>query len=144
MKRKADNRFLLASLVGALMVIMAFPALGAAGQPSNPEGWLDKLTGFVLVVKGVEKEGNFDPVLEQLGTMRTVFKKEWSQGDLQGTYAAMTRLMGMLHAREGGIRPEAAKAIWEFCYQVAPIALHYETPYPREIDFEHTDQSKRM
>ncbi|GMV50822.1 MAG: hypothetical protein AMXMBFR67_23650 [Nitrospira sp.] len=36
----------------------------------------------------------------------------------------MNRFMDMLETREGGIGAKAADAIWDYCYQVTPPALH--------------------
>lgn len=136
MKRIVSHRLLLVSLVGALLVVLMWPNGEANGQLSNPEGWIDKLTTFVVIEKVTEQEGNFDRYLAQIRVMRTVFKKEWTQGDLRGTYAAMNGLMDMLQARAGDIRPEAAQAIWDYCYQVTPIALHDAQRYPIVLEFK--------
>jgi hypothetical protein len=105
-------------------MVLTSPAAGATGRLSNPEGWIDKLPGFVLVTKGIETEGNFDPYLDQLAVVRSVFRTEWKRGELYDTYAGMNHFMDMLEARVGGIRVAAADAIWNWCYQVTPIALH--------------------
>jgi hypothetical protein len=119
-----NHKFLKAALVAGLMMILMSPTAGATGRLSDPEGWIDKLTGFVLVTKGIEKEGNFDPYLDQLTVVRSVFRTEWKRGELYDTYAGMNHFMDMLEAREGGIRVAAAEAIWNWCYQFTPIALH--------------------
>jgi len=117
-------KFLKAALVAGLMMILLSPSVEAKGRLSNPEGWIDKLAGFVLVTKGIETEGNFDPYLDQLTVVRNVFRMEWKGGELYDTYAEMNHFMDMLEARVGGIRVAAAEAIWNWCYQVTPIALH--------------------
>ena len=119
-----NHKFLKAAMVAGLMMILTSPAAGATGRLSDPEGWIDKLTGFVLVTKGIEKEGNFDPYLDQLTVVRSVFRTEWKRGELYATYAGMNHFMDMLEAGEGGIRVAAAEAIWNWCYQFTPIALH--------------------
>lgn len=48
----------------------------------------------------------------------------YENGNRERTYAAMNRFMDMLESREGGISAKAADAIWDYCYQVAPPALH--------------------
>ncbi len=48
----------------------------------------------------------------------------YDRGDWKGTYLAMNRFMDMLEAREGAISAKAADAIWDFCYEVTPPALH--------------------
>lgn len=119
-----NHRFLVAALVGALMLLLASPTVEANREGSDPEAWLDKLTGFVLIQKGIETEGNFDLYLEQLKVVRSVFKRELKQGDLRGTYVKMNTFMEMLEYRLGGIRAAAAAAIWDLCYEVTPVALH--------------------
>ncbi len=124
MKRTVSLRVLGAALLGGLLL-----SLVSVQAEANLERWVDKLHGFLLIQKGIEREGNFDLYIEQLAVMRAALSAEASQGELRATYAAMNRFMDMLEAREGGISPEAAKAIWNFCFQVAPIALHYEGRY---------------
>jgi hypothetical protein len=125
MKQSVSLRVLGAALLGGLLL-----SLVSVQAEANLERWIDKLHGYLLIQKGTEREGNFDLYIEQLGVMRGALRAEVSQrGELRATYAAMSRFMDMLKAREGNISPEAAKAIWNFCYQVAPIALHYDGPY---------------
>lgn len=144
MKQRVNHRFLPAFFAGGLTLFLMLPTVAVSAQLSNPEGWIDKLTAFVLFQKANEKEGAFDPYLVQIKTMQTVLREEWTQGELQRTYAAMNRLMDMLLTREGGIRPEAAKAIWDFCYQVTPVALHDGHRYPRTLDFGNPEKPKPM
>lgn len=128
MRLNVKHRLLLGSLVGGLTLILVSANVEANDQLSNPEGWIDQLTTFVMAQKASERVGNFDPYLARIRAMRTVLKEEWPKGDLHGTYAAMAHLMGMLENREGGIRVEVAEAIADYCYQVAPVALHYGAP----------------
>lgn len=144
MKRTMNHRFLPVFLAGGLTLFLMLPAVAVSAQLSNPEGWLDKLTAFVLFQKANEKEGAFEPYLVQIKTMQTALREEWTQGDLLRTYVEMNRLMDMLLAREGGIRPEAAKAIWEFCYQVTPVALHDGHRYPRTLELGNPEKPKKM
>lgn len=137
MTRTMKYKVFLATLSAALMLLLV-PLQAEAG----PDGWLDKLAGFVLIQKGIEQEGNFDSYIEQIAVMRSVFKKEWEQGDLRGTYAVMDRLMEMLQAREGGIRAEAAMAFWDYCYQVTPVALHNENRHPRALAFPVSEKPR--
>ncbi len=136
-----NHRFLVAALVGGLMLLLASPTVEANRGRSNPEGWLDKLTGFVLIQKGIETEGDFDLYLEQLEVVRTVFKRELKQGDLRGTYVKMNTFMDMLEYGIGGVRTRAAEAIWNFCWEVTPIGLHnverhhrgFRVTYPEKV-----------
>ncbi len=136
-----NHRFLVAALVGGLMLLLASPTVEANRGRSNPEGWLDKLTGFVLIQKGIENVGDFDLYIEQLEVVRTVFKGELKQGDLHGTYVKMNTFMDMLEYRIGGIRTRAAEAIWNFCWEVTPIGLHnverhhrgFRVTYPEKL-----------
>lgn len=88
------------------------------------EGWLDQLTGFVLVQEGIaragEESGSFDPYIGQVVLVRSLYDR----GDWRGSYRAMNRLMDMLEGRDGDISAKAADAIWNFCYEVTPPALH--------------------
>ncbi len=143
MKQKMRHRFWVGALLGGLLLSLV-SVQAEANRANNMEGWLDKLTGFVLIQKGTERQGNFDPYLDQISVMRSVFNKEWEQGDLRGTYAVMIRLMEMLQAREEGIRAEAAMAIWDYCYQVTPVALHDENRHPRALGFGSPEKKGRM
>ena len=124
MALRVNHRFLGAILVAGMMLILASTTVEADGKLSNPEGWIDKLVGFVMIQKGMETEGNFDLYLEELGAIRSVFRTELPDGELYRTYTAMNHFMDMLEAREGGIRTPAAEVIWNWCYQVTPLALH--------------------
>ena len=88
------------------------------------EGWLDQLTGFILVRQGTAQAkaeaGSFDPYIGQVVLVRSLYNRN----DWNGSYLAMNRLMDMLESREGGISVEAADAIWDYCYEVTPPALH--------------------
>ncbi len=119
-----NTRFLLAALLAGLFLILMSSRVEANRGRSNPEGWIDKLTGFVLIQRGIETEGDFDLYLKQLEAVRSVFRRELKQGDLWGTYTKINTFMDMLEARLGGIRAEPAEAIWNFCFEVTPVALH--------------------
>ena len=144
MKQLMNRRLLPAFLGGGLALFLMLPTVAVSAQLSNPEGWIDKLTAFVLFQKANEKEGAFDPYLGQVKVMQTALREEWAQGELRRTYVEMNRLMDMLLAREGGIRPEAAQAIWDFCYQVTPVALHNGHRYPRTLDLGNPEKPKPM
>lgn len=91
---------------------------------TGSEGWEQQLTGFVIVQEGVAsakgEAGSFDPYRSQVALVRSLYDR----GDWKGTYLAMNRFMDMLEAREGAISAQAADAIWDFCYEVTPPALH--------------------
>lgn len=86
------------------------------------EGWLDQLTGFILLQQGTPQAkaepGTFDPYIGQVALVRSLY----GRNDVGRSYLAMNRLMDMLEQRDGGISPEAADAIWDYCYQVTPSA----------------------
>ncbi|HSE57099.1 MAG TPA: hypothetical protein VLA99_00185 [Nitrospiraceae bacterium] len=88
------------------------------------EGWLDQLTGFILVQQGTAQAkaepGTFDPYIGQVALVRSLYDRN----EMDGSYLAMNRLMDMLENREGGISAGAADAIGDYCYQVTPPALH--------------------
>ncbi|WP_447974698.1 hypothetical protein [Nitrospira sp. Kam-Ns4a] len=87
------------------------------------ETWIDRLVTFVTVQQlsaGTTPAARFDLYFEQLARVRAAVRA----GDHPRAYAAMNRLMDMLEAREGGIAPAAAEAIWDYCYQVTPAAYH--------------------
>ena len=91
---------------------------------TGSEGWAEQLTGFVLVQEGMAsanaEPGSFAPYIGQVLLVRSLYDR----GDWKGTYLAMNRFMDMLEGREGGISPKAADAIWDYCYEVTPPALH--------------------
>ncbi len=91
---------------------------------TGSEGWEQQLIGFVIVQEGMAsvkgEPGSFDPYLGQVALVRSLY----ARGDWKGTYLAMNRFMDMLEAREGAISAKAADAIWDFCYEVTPPALH--------------------
>ena len=116
------------SMLG-VVVLICLPLIARADTPL-PEGWIDKLTGFVLIQKDPEREGSFEPYLGQLLLVRHTLQTN----DLHSTYIAFNRFMAMLERREGGIRPEVAEAIWDFSYQVTPAAFHDEQRHKRRWD----------
>ena len=91
---------------------------------TGSEGWEEQLTGFVIVQEGMAsakgEPGSFDPYVGQIALVRSLYDR----GDWKGTYLAMNRFMDMLESRDGGISAKAADAIWDFCYEVTPPALH--------------------
>jgi len=91
---------------------------------AGSEGWVDQLTGFVVVQEGIARAnsepGSFDPYVGQVTLVRGLYDR----GDWNGAYMAMNRLMDMLESREGGISAGAADAIWNYCYEVTPPTLH--------------------
>ncbi|MGE3151311.1 MAG: hypothetical protein AB7G48_01685 [Nitrospiraceae bacterium] len=105
-----------------------------------PEGWLDQLTGFVVVQQGTAQAkaepGSFDPYIGQVQLVRSLYDRS----DWNGSYAAMNRLMDMLENREGGISAGAADAIWDYCYEVTPPALHdvkrHQQWWEKTVDWE--------
>lgn len=111
-------------LVSFLAVIFLAPVNGESGSVSPRAGWLEQLTGFVVVQQGAAlvhgESAIFDLYLDQL----TLVRRSYENSDQQGTYVAMNRFMDMLEAREGRISGKAADAIWDYCYQVTPPALH--------------------
>ncbi|MGE3151309.1 MAG: hypothetical protein AB7G48_01675 [Nitrospiraceae bacterium] len=123
------------SLVPAILGMFALSTLvhlprEADGETPLPEWWIDKLTGFTLIQKGIEREGSYDPYLGQLFLVRHTLRSH----DLRGTYVAINRFMDMLETREGGIRSDVAEAIWDLCYQVTPTAFHDEKRHKRRWD----------
>lgn len=106
-----------------LLLAVLFP-LGTMAMYTGSENWVDQLTGFVVVERGIEQAkgeaGTFDPYWGQLHLVRSLYER----GDRQATYVAMNRFMDMLETRESGISARAAEAIWDYCYEVTPLALH--------------------
>lgn len=91
---------------------------------TGSEGWVDQLTGFVIVQEGLAsakgEPGSFDPYFGQVTLVRNLYDR----GDWKGSYMAMNRFMDMLERREGDISAKAADAMWDYCYEVTPPALH--------------------
>jgi len=113
----------------------------AIAQGAGSEGWLDQLTGFVLVQEGIARAGgepgSFDPYVGQVTLVRGLYdRRDWT-----GAYTAMNRLMDMLESREGGIGVQAADAIWNYCYEVTPPALHdvkrHRQWWDKTVNWEH-------
>jgi hypothetical protein len=138
-----NQQLLLAALVGGVVgaILLLTPVGGTAAYANNAhDGWIDQLTGFVLVKQGIAKAngdaGRFDPYLGQLDLVRSLFGRR----DLDGTYDAMNVLMDMLEARRGGISKATAQAIWDYCYQVTPRALHdqrrHEMWWDQTVDWD--------
>lgn len=121
MRQAFNHRMWLAALV---VVIFLAPVSSGAWAAPPRDGWLEQLTGFVLVQQGAAlvngEAAIFDLYLDQLTLVRRAY---WS-GDRATTYAAMNHFMDMLEAREGALSATVAEAIWEYCYQVTPPALH--------------------
>ena len=91
---------------------------------TGSEGWEEQLTGFVIVQEGLAsakgEPGSFDPYFGQVTLVRNLYDR----GDWKGSYMAMNRFMDMLERREGDISAKAADAMWDYCYEVTPPALH--------------------
>ena len=113
-----------AVMTGMLGVVLGLAPVRATATYTRSEGWVDQLTGFVVVQRGIAhvkgEPGAFDPYFGQLTLVRSLYDR----GDWKGSYMAMNRLMDMLEAREEGISARAADAIWDYCYEVTPPALH--------------------
>lgn len=111
-------------LAGLVVAILLAPVTGEAGSVQLREGWLEQLTGFVVVQQGAAlvngSSARFEVYLEQL----TLVRRSYENGDQERTYTAMNRFMDMLEARDGGISAKAADAIWDYCYEVTPPVLH--------------------
>lgn len=122
MKQILISRWVVAGLLWSLLA--ALIPLGAIAMYAGSEGWVDQLTGFVVVQKGIARAGgdpgSFDPYVGQVVLVRSLYDR----GDWKGSYMAMNRFMDMLESREGGISAGAADAMWDFCYEVTPPALH--------------------
>lgn len=120
--RPAFNQKLVLSALMSLILLS--PVSAEVGYPAHRGGWLEQLTGFVVVQQGAAlvngESAMFDLYLDQL----TLVRRSYEHHDQEGTYAAMNRFMDMLEARAGGIGATAAEAIWDYCYQVTPPALH--------------------
>ena len=107
---------------------------------TGSEGWVDQVTGFVVVQQGIAKTrgdpGSFDPYVGQIALIRSLYDR----GDWRGSYLAMNRFMDMLESRDGGISKAAAEAIWDFCYEVTPPALHdvkrHKQWWDKHVDWE--------
>ncbi len=113
------------ALAFAAVLLLAPQQAGVerAGVERADEAWIDRLVTFVTVQQlssVTTPAASFDLYFEQLARVRAAVRA----GDHPRAYAAMNRLMDMLEAREGGIAPEAAAAIWDYCYQVTPAAYH--------------------
>lgn len=122
MKRTLISRWGRVAVIGCLLAVLI--PVRAIAMDAGSEGWLDQLTGFVVVQEGIARAssepGSFDPYVGQVTLVRGLYDR----GDWKGAYMAMNRLMDMLESREGGISAGAADAIWNYCYEVTPPALH--------------------
>ncbi|MBI4000551.1 MAG: hypothetical protein HY348_02065 [Nitrospira defluvii] len=111
-------------LVGLVVAILLTPVSSEPGSVPSREGWLEQLTGFVRVQQRAALVNGeslmFEVYLDQL----TLVRRSYENHDQERTYAAMNRFMDMLESREGGISAGAADAMWDFCYEVTPPALH--------------------
>lgn len=122
MKRTLISRWGRVAVIGCLLAVLI--PVRAIAMDAGSEGWVDQLTGFVVVQEGIARAnsepGSFDPYVGQVTLVRGLCDR----GDWNGAYMAMNRLMDMLESREGGISAGAADAIWNYCYEVTPPALH--------------------
>lgn len=109
---------------GLVAAILLLPMSGESGSVVPRDGWLEELTGFVVAQQGAAlvngESTRFEIYLDQLHVVRRAYEN----GDQERTYAAMNRFMDMLESRDGGISAKVADAIWDYCYQVTPPALH--------------------
>ncbi|MDI3467421.1 MAG: hypothetical protein OJF50_006242 [Nitrospira sp.] len=122
MKRTLISRWKRVAVMWCFLAVLI--PVRAIAMDAGSEGWLDQLTGFVVVQEGIARAssepGSFDPYVGQVTLVRGLYDR----GDWKGAYMAMNRLMDMLESREGGISAGAADAIWNYCYEVTPPALH--------------------
>ena len=122
MKRTLISRWKRVAVMWCLLAVLI--PVRAIAMDAGLEGWLDQLAGFVMVQEGIARAssepGSFDPYVGQVTLVRGLYDR----GDWKGAYMAMNRLMDMLESREGGISDGAADAIWNYCYEVTPPALH--------------------
>ncbi len=141
MRRAVIHTFLTAALVAGLVgATLLLTPFGFAANYASAEGWVDQLTGFVVLQQGIAQakgEGQvFDPYFGQLALVRSLYDR----GDWKGSYMAMNRLMDMLEARQEEISARAADAIWDYCYQVTPPALHdvkrHKEWWDKHVDWE--------
>lgn len=111
-------------LVGLVAAILLTPVNSESGSASPRAGWLEQLTGFVVVQQGAAlvngESAMFNVYLDQLNLVRLSYENR----DQERTYTAMNRFMDMLETGEGGIGAKAADAIWDYCYEVTPPVLH--------------------
>lgn len=95
-----------------------------APRPVDSARWVDQLTAFVVVQQSLAgtrgEAGSYDAYVGQIVLVRSLYER----GEGSGAFAAMSRFMDMLEAREGGISGRAADALWDYCYMVTPPALH--------------------
>ncbi|NGZ02927.1 MAG: hypothetical protein CV090_07755 [Nitrospira sp. WS238] len=111
-------------LAGLVIAILLTPVSGEAGAVPPRNGWIEQLTGYVVVQQGAALV-NGEPVMFDLyRDQLTLVRRSYENSDQQGTYTAMNRFMDMLETREGGIGAKAADAIWDYCYEVTPPVLH--------------------
>lgn len=137
MKPLSNHKIRLAGLVVAILLT---PVSGESGSVPPQNGWLEQLTGFVVVQQGTVlvkgESARLDVYLDQLNLVR----RSYEDRDQERTYAAMNRFMDMLETREGGISANAADAIWDYCYQVTPPALHdvkrHKQWWDKKVDWE--------
>ena len=101
MKRTLISRWGRVAVIGCLLAVLI--PVRAIAMDAGSEGWLDQLTGFVVVQEGIARAssepGSFDPYVGQVTLVRGLYDR----GDWNGAYMAMNRLMDMLESREGGI-----------------------------------------
>lgn len=126
----------------AICVVTVGLLVNPAGGQDNErsDAWIDQLTGFVVVQRGIAQakgEGQgFDPYFGQLALVRSLY----TRSDRSGSYTAMNHLMDMLEARQEAISARAADAIWDYCYQVTPPALHdvkrHKEWWDKQVDWE--------
>lgn len=111
-------------LAGLVIAILLAPVTVDTGSVQSRKGWLEQLTGFVVVQQGAAlvngESAMFNVYLDQLNLVRLSYENR----DHERTYTAMNRFMDMLETREGGIGAKAADAIWDYRYEVTPPVLH--------------------
>jgi hypothetical protein len=136
------GRLVVVALITTLIV--GLPTSASAAYSTYSTGWLDEITKYVLMEKAITPQGNFEPYLDQLRSLRDAVDK----GDWVKTRRTMADFMNMLEVQAGGLPKATAKAIWDYCYRTVPMSLHTDEDNIRAMGYDayraYQDRQDRM
>ena len=134
------SRLLHRLLLSTLLIFSALVGMTIAAEAWVAPPWIDKIALDVMEQKSLAKTVNFDPYLQQLGTITEAAVK----GTYDGKRKGMNRFLEMLETKEGGISTGAAHHIFATVVKVVPYAVLLPLKSEDKLDAEEKALVARM